>query len=243
MALSTTSVASRIDWFSIVTDTELLFPTVIETLAEKGDYRAMSIIGSMYAIGQGVAVDPEKAFFWLKEAAKHNRPDAEYRLGLLYDYGIGVKKNPRKAIRWYQKAVKHGYVPAQAMIGLKYAKGEGFKKDPIKAYAWLSLAAQYFTGNEPELDGVQNAVPIDDRRAIVEVFEYLDQRLTAEEKAAAASVAREIGAKSGITTPAAQAGGEGCYHGCQRWGEVCNVDPRGVYRCRRTCEKFCEICQ
>lgn len=34
-----------------------------------------------------------------------------------------------------------------------------------------------------------------------------------------------------------------CVHGCQRWGKLCNVDPRGVYKCRRTCEKFGEICE
>lgn len=34
-----------------------------------------------------------------------------------------------------------------------------------------------------------------------------------------------------------------CVHGCQRWGKVCNVDPRGVYKCRRRCEKFGEICE
>lgn len=40
------------------------------------------------------------------------------------------------------------------------------------------------------------------------------------------------------TTPAPQ-----CVHGCQRWGKACNVDPRGVYKCRRICEKFGEICE
>ena len=34
-----------------------------------------------------------------------------------------------------------------------------------------------------------------------------------------------------------------CVHGCLRWGKVCNVDPRGVYRCQRRCEKFGEICE
>ena len=34
-----------------------------------------------------------------------------------------------------------------------------------------------------------------------------------------------------------------CVHGCQRWGKACNVDPRGVYKCRRRCEKFGEICE
>ena len=34
-----------------------------------------------------------------------------------------------------------------------------------------------------------------------------------------------------------------CVHGCQRWGKVCNVDPRGAYKCRRRCEKFGKICE
>jgi hypothetical protein len=34
-----------------------------------------------------------------------------------------------------------------------------------------------------------------------------------------------------------------CVHGCERWGKMCNVDPRGVYKCRRVCEKFGEICE
>lgn len=34
-----------------------------------------------------------------------------------------------------------------------------------------------------------------------------------------------------------------CVHGCERWGKACNVDPRGVYKCRRRCEKFGEICE
>ena len=34
-----------------------------------------------------------------------------------------------------------------------------------------------------------------------------------------------------------------CVHGCLRWGKFCNVDPRGVYKCQRRCEKFGEICE
>lgn len=34
-----------------------------------------------------------------------------------------------------------------------------------------------------------------------------------------------------------------CYSGCQSWGQMCNVDPRGVYKCQRRCERFGEICE
>lgn len=45
--------------------------------------------------------------------------------------------------------------------------------------------------------------------------------------------------------PPAETGEEAreCTWGCLRWGRMCNVDPRGVYRCRRTCERFGEICE
>lgn len=56
---------------------------------------------------------------------------------------------------------------------------------------------------------------------------------------------------SPAAAPAAETPGAGesadgkgqCVQGCQRWGEACNVDPRGVYRCRRVCEKFGEVCE
>jgi len=47
------------------------------------------------------------------------------------------------------------------------------------------------------------------------------------------------------TTPSEDAGAKQprCVHGCERWAKVCNVDPRGVYKCQRRCEKFGEICE
>lgn len=47
------------------------------------------------------------------------------------------------------------------------------------------------------------------------------------------------------TTPSADSSAKQprCVHGCERWAKVCNVDPRGVYKCQRRCEKFGEICE
>ena len=46
-----------------------------------------------------------------------------------------------------------------------------------------------------------------------------------------------------VTQPAATDKAPKCYHGCLNWGQMCNVDPRGVYKCQRRCEKFGEICE
>jgi len=52
--------------------------------------------------------------------------------------------------------------------------------------------------------------------------------------------------RSGAPVPATPESGAKeprCVHGCERWAKVCNVDPRGVYKCQRRCEKFGEICE
>ncbi len=63
-----------------------------------------------------------------------------------------------------------------------------------------------------------------------------------------ASVAETASAPS--TTAASSSSGTNtavdtpkCIHGCERWGKRCNIDPRGVYKCQRVCEKFGEICE
>jgi hypothetical protein len=45
------------------------------------------------------------------------------------------------------------------------------------------------------------------------------------------------------TEPAKETTGKQCEWACERWTKMCNVDPRGVYKCRRTCAKFGEICE
>ena len=46
-----------------------------------------------------------------------------------------------------------------------------------------------------------------------------------------------------VTPPAPAEKAPKCYNGCLNWGQMCNVDPRGVYKCQRRCEKFGEICE
>jgi hypothetical protein len=39
------------------------------------------------------------------------------------------------------------------------------------------------------------------------------------------------------------AAGKQCIWECQQWTKLCNVDPRGVYSCRRSCARFGEVCE
>lgn len=62
--------------------------------------------------------------------------------------------------------------------------------------------------------------------------------------AGVAAAETDAAAAAPTTQPAAPADKpKQCYNGCERWGQMCNVDPRGVYKCQRRCEKFGEICE
>ncbi len=63
--------------------------------------------------------------------------------------------------------------------------------------------------------------------------------MSAESETAPATSPTEQSQSTGESKPADKK----CFHGCLRWGRFCNVDPRGVYKCRRRCEKFGEICE
>ncbi len=45
------------------------------------------------------------------------------------------------------------------------------------------------------------------------------------------------------TSRVTEKNGKQCIYACEQWTRLCNVDPRGVYECRRSCAKFGEICE
>ena len=57
--------------------------------------------GLKYAYGTGMPKDSEKAFAFLKLAAKSGSDDAQYHLGVMYEQGEGVPKNLEKAVTYY----------------------------------------------------------------------------------------------------------------------------------------------
>lgn len=113
----------------------------IKPLALKGDSEAQSILGTMYANGQGVPVNTKKAVEWTKKAAEKGYANAQYNLGIMYDTGTGVTENYKEAAKWYRKAAEQNVVEAQFNLGEMYYQGQGVNKDKVKAYLWLSLAA------------------------------------------------------------------------------------------------------
>jgi TPR repeat protein len=65
----------------------------IVRLAERGDARAQTRIGFMYATGQRVPQNPIEAAYWYRRAAEQGDINAQYLLGVCYDNGRGVPRD------------------------------------------------------------------------------------------------------------------------------------------------------
>lgn len=92
-------------------------------LADSGHQDAAYHLGWLYANGNGLKVDVEKAIYWWTESADQGHTDAQFALGLAYTTGEGIKKSEGEALRWYLKAAKGGHEDAREMIRIKVRTG------------------------------------------------------------------------------------------------------------------------
>jgi TPR repeat protein len=91
------------------------FPAAVKkwrNVAEAGNPNAQSLLGEMYAFGQGVPLNYPEAVRWLRMAAAQGVAKAHFKLGFMYEKGLGFVKNPSMAHRWYSLADVAGHPEA-----------------------------------------------------------------------------------------------------------------------------------
>ena len=81
-------------------------------LAQSENAPAQAGLGFMYYKGEGVAIDNDKAAFWLRKAAEHGQPEGQFMLGTLYYYGKGVTQSYIQAYAWCDLAQDAGNADA-----------------------------------------------------------------------------------------------------------------------------------
>ena len=110
--------------------------------AEAGDKIFQSCLGTMYYKGDGVSIDYEKAFYWIKKAAAQEHINAMYNLGYMYWSGEGTLEDYEKAFYWFSTAAEQRFAPAQNYLGMMYRDGRGVDEDFEEAFIWFSIAAE-----------------------------------------------------------------------------------------------------
>lgn len=129
----------------------------LQYAAEHGHAGAQWKLGRIYADGDGVKVDPYKAYRYFNQVASQNAetspflPQSRYvanafvALGNYHLAGIPnteVKPDPRRALQLFRYAATYfGDADAQYFLARLYLDGRGAQKDPRTAARWLYSAA------------------------------------------------------------------------------------------------------
>ena len=80
----------------------------IQISADKGDLRAITLLGNMYKGGRGVSHDDREAVRLFRKAANKGFARSMYYLGLMYEAGRGVGKNSKIAAFHVFRSLKAG---------------------------------------------------------------------------------------------------------------------------------------
>ncbi len=111
-------------------------------LAERGDARALNLLGLLRQNGWGTERDAALAADNYRRAADLGYSRAIHNLGRLYRSGLGLAPDSTEAARLWKIAGRQGYVASQAALGALYHAGDGVPQDMFRAYFWWSLAAR-----------------------------------------------------------------------------------------------------
>ena len=87
-------------------------------LAEQGHAKAQYKLGLLYANGQGVPQEYERAQQWFEKAAAQGDTRAQHSLGFLYHSGYYVPQDFVQAHKWYSLAAANGHKDAAMLRGV-----------------------------------------------------------------------------------------------------------------------------
>ena len=83
---------------------------LLEKAANGGNTPSSVYLGNIYAKGQGVARDMERAMKWYEQAASAGDAHSQYIVGLAYLEGSGVPADEGKAFNWLRLAAGQDHV-------------------------------------------------------------------------------------------------------------------------------------
>lgn len=106
--------------------------------AGKGELDAQTMIGFLYANGDGLPRDRAEAANWLRKAADKGYAPAQYELGWMYDFSFlsNFREDKGQALKWYKKAAEQGFLPAQVELILKQQESRDSAADKMELDNW-----------------------------------------------------------------------------------------------------------
>jgi len=109
--------------------------------SEEGDALAMSQLGQLYLLGQGVEKNVEEGVRLTLASAEKGWVSAQHNIAWLYENGTGLEQSWEKAIYWYEQAAQQKKASSLNNLGRIYDNGFGVEEDKIRAFEYYLLAA------------------------------------------------------------------------------------------------------
>ena len=111
--------------------------------ADSGDAKAQYDLALLYASGDGVAENKDKAAHYLQLAANQNLKEAQMELSAFYLQGIGgLQQDYEMAFKWALKAAQQGHHYASVVMANFYEKGIGVASNDEQAFYWANKMAK-----------------------------------------------------------------------------------------------------
>jgi uncharacterized protein len=108
---------------------------------QKADPKAMTLLGWLYANGEGVRSDDQIALSWYKLAADRGDREAMFELAMFRLRGRGGSRDRDAALALLQRAASLGHIAAAYNLALLYLGGQELGRDFAKAATLLRPAA------------------------------------------------------------------------------------------------------
>ncbi len=131
------------------TTTETLSESVTQDEQEQTQNKEIENPNAQYEMAKhylngtnGVAIDKDKAVYWLTKSADNGNTAAMITLGNMYEIGDAVEKSNKTAFRYYFTASRSEDKQALYKVGKFYYYGMGVDKNIEKATFYLRKSAQ-----------------------------------------------------------------------------------------------------
>jgi TPR repeat protein len=115
--------------------------TLLRPVAQCGIANAQCLLGIMYELGDGVAIDYSEAQFWYKKAIAQGDGDAAFYLAGMYELERGITRDAAAIESLTRLAAERGNGDAQRSLGKILIDGSSNESEYREALFWYQEAA------------------------------------------------------------------------------------------------------
>lgn len=113
----------------------------LETATQRNHGESLDLLGMLYATGEIVEKDPERAFSLFKRSATQGCVTGKYHLAMALREGFGCRKNLIESFAWLRISAKEKYPDALFALAEAFDQGLGVEKDEKQAEILYEQAA------------------------------------------------------------------------------------------------------